>query len=49
MFNRTSIKYLRQWAAKEGRKPFTLYNIPIYYAGHLHVFLERKIGGMAFG
>lgn len=24
MFSRTSIKYLRQWAAKEGRKPLVL-------------------------
>lgn len=35
--------------ARSGGEPFTLYNIPIYYAGHLHVFLQRKIGGMAFG
>ena len=27
--------------SREGGEPFTLYNIPMYYAGHLPAFLER--------
>ena len=29
-------------------KSFTLYNIPLYYAGYLQVFLDRIVSGSAF-